>query len=59
MTAGEGTSSSPVCIVVNRSDNDLDIYSFTVPKLASASDPNSLYPNYTKVGSAPKNATTR
>src|SRR4051812_44226035 len=42
--------------VDNQFGQALDIYSFTVPQGASASDPSTLYPLYTKVGSAPANA---
>ena len=52
-------SASYVVSVVNQTRNDLDIYTFTVPQGASAANPDTLYPSYTKVGTAARNATTR
>ena len=51
-------ASHPICNVVNQTGQDLDIYRFAVPQGASAANPATLYPTYTKVGSAARNATT-
>src|SRR5687768_5769097 len=39
----------------NKYNQRLDIYSYEVPAKATASDPNTLYPIYSKVGSIPAN----
>src|ERR1039457_276062 len=46
--------SSPL-LIDNQYDQALDIFSFEIPSGASASNPSSLYPTYTKIGSVPAN----
>ena len=46
--------SSPL-LIDNQYDQALDIFSYEIPSGASASNPSSLYPTYTKIGSVPAN----
>ena len=52
------TPSQPVVNVINQFNEDLNIYTFTVPSGATTNDPSTMYPIYTLVGSAPANQTT-
>jgi len=40
-------------LINNQFDQNLDIFSYQIPSGASASNPSTLYPTYTKVGSVP------